>query len=350
MNRDILRLLDANLNRAAEGMRVLEETARMLFDDRRLTGELKDLRHTLTHLFGAESGLGRGMVLARDSEHDVLREGETATERRRDDLGAVLRANARRSQEAVRSLEEYVKLVSPELSGRCKALRFRLYDIEAELTARIRIMEGAGARRLGVYVVIDRESADGLSVTDIAGSASDAGAGTVVYRDKRSCDRDFRDNAARMAEVCHERDVTFLANDRLDAALASDADGVQVGKFDLSAARCREIAGRGFVIGLSLRHGGAGEEGAEDGADFILRGTVSGDALDWDALRDAVSRSARPIVVMTGADGEGAGKILECGAAGIGIQPEKYELSRLKAEIAGLRRLTDGFRESGSLE
>lgn len=344
MNRDILRLLDANLNRAAEGMRVLEETARMLFDDSRLTGELKDMRHTLTHMFGAESGIGRGMVLARDSEHDVLRNGETATERRRDDLGAVLRANSRRSQEAVRSLEEYVKLIAPELSGQCKALRFRLYDVEAELTARIRVLEGAGARRLGVYVVLDRESADGMSMTDVTVSAADAGAGTLVYRDKRSCDRDFRDTAERMAEVCNRRNVAFLVNERLDAALASGADGVQVGRFDLPAALCREVAGRGFIVGF-FGHGDVLEPGALNGADFILRRMVEGAEPDWDVLRDEISRSALPIVVMTGFDGGDACKILECGAAGIGIQPTKYELSSVIAGITGLRRLTDGFRE-----
>ena len=87
------------------------------------------------------------------------------------DLGAVLRANARRAQEAVRSLEEYVKLASPDLSGQCKAVRFRLYDVEAELAARVRVLEAAGAHRLGVYVVIDRASAKDMSVADIAASA-----------------------------------------------------------------------------------------------------------------------------------------------------------------------------------
>ncbi len=345
MNRDILRVLDANLNRAAEGIRVLEETARMLLDDRGLTGELKELRHTLTHLFGAESDLGRRMVLARDSEHDVLREGETATERRRAGLDAVLRANARRSQEAVRSLEEYVKLVSPDLSGQCKAVRFRLYDIEAELTARARVLEAAGAYRLGVYVIIDRELANGLSMADIAAAAADAGAGTVVYRDKRSCDRNFRENAARMVDACRDRDVTCLINDRLDAALASGASGVQVGRFDLPAVRCREVAGRGFVIGLSLCHGDEAGGGEPEGADFILRGTA-GDERSRENLRNDVARFPLPIVVM--GDAGSAGEILECGASGVGMQPERYELSVLALEIAALRRVVDGYGESAS--
>jgi thiamine-phosphate pyrophosphorylase len=290
------------------------------------------------------------MVLARDSEHDVLREGETATERRRDDLGAVLRANARRAQEAVRSLEEYVKLVSPDLSGRCKAVRFRLYDAEKELVARIRLLEAAGAHRLGVYVVVDRTAANGMSVTDIASAAADAGAGTVVYRDKHSCDRDFRENAASMAEACRRREATCLVNDRLGAALASGVDGLQVGRFDLPAVRCREVAGRDFIIGLSLCHGPLRGEESVEGADFILWGPFSDGERSGGPLRRDVARLSLPVVVVGGVDRGNVRAILECGAAGVGIRPEKYELSGLAAEIAALRRAVSDFRESGSPE
>lgn len=345
-DREILRLLDANMNRAVEGIRVLEETARMLCNDSRLTGELKDLRHSLAHLLGAEGGLDRRMVLARDSENDVLREGETSSEKSRTDLDAVLRANARRAQEAVRSIEEYIKLVSPELSARCKRMRFRLYDVEKELTARVRVFAAAGAHRLGVYVIIDRTSADGLSVAEVAAAVSDAGAGTVVYRDKLSCDREFRENAERMAAACRGRDVTCLVNDRLDAAIASGSDGVQVGVRDLSPSHCRLVGGRTCVIGFSLPNCGIRERDEYEGADFLVRGAVSSDARGLETLREENAASPLPVVAMGDIGSKNACAVLECGIAGIGITSEKYELSTLAGEVSDLRGQVTLFQKA----
>jgi len=138
VNKDILRLLDANMNRAVEGIRVLEETARMIFDDKELTTSIKDIRHKLVKIISEKTDLALGMIEARDSVHDVLRNGETLSEQTRNDLFSIVKANASRSQEAVRALEEFAKLSFPGLSERFKHIRFRLYDIEKTLILRIK--------------------------------------------------------------------------------------------------------------------------------------------------------------------------------------------------------------------
>ena len=134
----VLRLLDANMNRALEGIRVLEETSRLLFDDCDLTNRIKDTRHALVQIIKDEKDLDSLMLFARDSEHDVLRNGNTISEKTRTDTVSVVRANASRSQEAIRVLEEYIKILYPHLSEKFKKVRFDIYDIEKALALRIR--------------------------------------------------------------------------------------------------------------------------------------------------------------------------------------------------------------------
>ena len=133
----LLRLMDANLNRASEGIRVLEDTARMLFDDEELTLELKDMRHALTMAVKAVPGLDDELLCARDAGSDVLRSGETGSESSRVDIKNIVRANSARAQEALRVLEEFSKLIVPGLSESFKDIRFRLYESEKTVILKV---------------------------------------------------------------------------------------------------------------------------------------------------------------------------------------------------------------------
>lgn len=125
----ILRIVDANLNRIGEGLRFLEEIARLGMDNEAITRKLKDMRHELLINHGLSD---RQMVAARDAESDVGAEIEEKTER---DLNSAVLANARRVQESLRVLEELSKL--PELPGwdaaKFKQARFALYTLEKEI-------------------------------------------------------------------------------------------------------------------------------------------------------------------------------------------------------------------------
>ncbi len=133
----LLRLIDANLNRAVEGIRVLEDTARMVLDDEELTGTLKDLRHDLVKTVKSVPDIDNELITARDVMSDVLREGETVSETTRLDIRAIVKANSSRAQEAVRVLEEYCKLIFPGMSASFKDIRFQLYDTEKTLTLKL---------------------------------------------------------------------------------------------------------------------------------------------------------------------------------------------------------------------
>lgn len=130
--KNIYRIIDANLNRAREGIRVVEEVARLHFNDAKLSSKLKVLRHELTKV--AKEYFDQKKLLSfRDSLKDVGADSMGNLEKKRADLNAIVKANLRRSQEASRVLEEFGKLIHPDSARAFKRIRFKLYSLEQEI-------------------------------------------------------------------------------------------------------------------------------------------------------------------------------------------------------------------------
>src|SRR5262245_26311963 len=126
----LYRILDANLNRAREALRVLEDIARFHHDDAAAAARLKEARHALD----ARARPGTREVLqARDSLRDVGRDGDRPVDRPRP-LRDIVAANVKRAGEALRTIEEVAKGRLPELSREAHRRRFDLYTLEKELS------------------------------------------------------------------------------------------------------------------------------------------------------------------------------------------------------------------------
>ncbi|MDD4856065.1 MAG: thiamine-phosphate pyrophosphorylase [Sulfuricurvum sp.] len=120
---ELLRVVDANLNRLKEGIRVIEDIARYVHNDKNLATSLKQLRHQC-RIEPLEA-----LLASRDSVNDVLRP-TIQSEMNRTDLRSILIANYKRGQESSRVLEELYKIVSPSLSETFKHIRYELYTLE----------------------------------------------------------------------------------------------------------------------------------------------------------------------------------------------------------------------------
>ena len=139
---DIGRILDASANRAREGLRVVEDYARFVLDDPGLTRRLKEVRHRLAEaLRGFDPDL---LIGARDTREDVGTHIMTASEQVRENPRAVLTANFKRIAEALRTLEEYGKLVDVWLSGRFEVLRYDIYTLEKLMLTAVHAYRSAG--------------------------------------------------------------------------------------------------------------------------------------------------------------------------------------------------------------
>ena len=127
MNQSYLRLIDANLNRLREGIRVVEDIFRYVYNDKQTALKLKELRHK------ARTNNYNELLETRDVKNDVLR-ASIKSEQNRSDMNSILIANFKRAQESSRVLEEFCKLISIEDSENFKYIRYELYNLEIVLT------------------------------------------------------------------------------------------------------------------------------------------------------------------------------------------------------------------------
>ncbi|NIM02949.1 thiamine-phosphate pyrophosphorylase [bacterium] len=125
------RILDANLNRVREGLRVIEDVARFLYNDEKLCKKVRALRHNLSKI--TKSVYPR-LVKSREPEKDV---GLSIKEGKRSNIKDIVSANFRRVEEGIRVLEEFSRLISADAGDRFKKIRFKVYGMEKEITTRI---------------------------------------------------------------------------------------------------------------------------------------------------------------------------------------------------------------------
>lgn len=121
--RSIDRVIDANLNRLREALRLLEDIQRYIYDNRELSYAFKELRHKLTPLFDTKR------LESRDIVNDVSKQS-TQSEMQRTNIKALIAANFSRATESARVLEETFKLVDTSASATAKEIRYRLYNLE----------------------------------------------------------------------------------------------------------------------------------------------------------------------------------------------------------------------------
>lgn len=253
----VFRILDANLNRAREALRVLEDIARFHHEDAAAASRLKAARHGLDRRARPWS---RDLLRARDSVHDVGRDGDVRVDEPRP-LRDVLAANLKRAGEALRTIEEVAKGRMPELSREAHLRRFELYALEREMDDPAARLEAAR-----LYVLLD-PAVTSRPLPRVAEEAVRGGADLLQLRQKPSVDLGLA-KAIRAAVP----DALFIVNDRPDIALASGADGVHLGLEDMPIADARRL-GVG-IIGATSHSLAEAREAKAAGADYVSCGPM----------------------------------------------------------------------------
>jgi len=128
MDAKVWRLLDANANRAREGFRIIEDSARFVLDNPAAAKAMRGMRHELDELVRAHY---KKLLTARDVSHDSGR--SNAAKPYKGGVQALLAANFKRCEEALRVLEEYGRVMSPKAVKGAQALRFKVYQWETKL-------------------------------------------------------------------------------------------------------------------------------------------------------------------------------------------------------------------------
>jgi len=320
-----LRIIDANLNRIGEGLRVLEDIARLLLNEAALTQQLKTMRHELIR---GDSAFQQQLLDSRNSGADVGRDTEVAGEEKERDLPLVLVANSRRAQESLRVLEELAKMpaLSRKLdSEKFKQARFNLYALEQALMSKI-IRQEKTKRLSGLYAIIDTQALKGRSHVEVARQVIRGGAKIIQLRDKALNKKELLPIAHQLKELCTEQGVLFIMNDYLDLALETEADGLHVGQEDLPVSVARKLLPIDKIVGCSTTTVELALAAQAEGADYIAVGSMyptsskeTAEVVGLERLRQVRRAVSVPLVAIGGITKDNAAEVVAAGADAVAV-------------------------------
>lgn len=257
----IKRILDANLDRAREGLRIIEEWCRFALNNRQLAEECKEMRQELARWHDPE------LRLSRDTVADPGTDLTHPQEETRHSIEQLLQANLCRIQEALRVLEEYGKLYQAGMGSVFKQMRYRVYVLESSLLSYDRYQQ---LKNTHLYLVTSPHE----NLFNVVEASLKGGLKLLQYRDKNTDDQQRLTNATKLCQLCHSYGALFIVNDRVDLALAVNADGVHLGQQDLPISLAREILGPGRIIGRSTTNPQEMAKAIAEKADYLGVGPV----------------------------------------------------------------------------
>lgn len=350
METSTLRILDASLNRASEGLRVVEDYARFLLDDRGLAHLAKNLRHDLATVAAVLPHAD--LNAARETERDVGRDSVNLTEPYRRDAHDVAIAGLKRAQQALRTIEEFGKLFDRKFASRVERLRYRSYTLEKSLTA----TRSSNQRLVDAQLCVLIECADDhVDFEYLVSTLIEAGVQILQLRDKKRSDRELISHARDLVELTRGKCLAII-NDRPDIAAATHADGVHLGQDDLEVKEARGIVGPHALIGVSTHNIEQARVAVLDGANYLGAGpTFPSRTKDFQSfagleyLRELAAEITLPTFAIGGIDAQNVSQVLETGVTRIAVsgaivaaESPQAAAREILAELANYSTTTNG--------
>lgn len=309
----IPRILDANLDRAREGLRIIEEWCRFSLENSQLAEECKQMRQEIACWHSPE------IRIERDTPNDPGTTLSHPQEETRNGIDDLLQSNLCRVQEALRVLEEYGKLYQAEMGTAFKNIRYQVYTLESSILNHDRYQK----LKKSLLYLITSQSENLLSIVE---SALKGGVTLVQYREKNTDDIIKLETAKNICQLCHNYNSLFIVNDRVDLALAVNADGVHLGQQDIPIALARQILGANRIIGSSTTNSQEMAKAITQGADYIGVGPVYATPTKpgktpagLDYVNYAQKNSPIPWFAIGGIDKENISEVITAGAKQVAI-------------------------------
>ena len=230
----IYQIIDANLDRAREGLRVLEDWARFGLGENDFVKRIKNFRQILgkNHLEVYKQ--------SRNFIEDECKGLTHQEQNKRNSPDQIISSNAGRVQEALRVIEEFSRQHNFELSKIASEIRYEIYTLEIEL---LRLSKYKKSEKIlkenDLYVITDYKE----NLLEIIEAILIAGVKIIQYRFKKGTDKDHIQAAIQIKNLCKKYNSLLIINDRVDLALASEADGIHLGQDDLDLKTARKLLG-----------------------------------------------------------------------------------------------------------
>lgn len=205
-----------------------------------------------------------------------------------------------------------------------------------------------------LYVITDAKLSRGRSHLEVAHLAIEGGASILQFREKEMTTRELVETARRLKELTNQNDVPFIVNDRLDVALAVDADGVHVGQDDMPAALARQLIGPHKILGVSASTAEEALQAERDGADYVSASPVFTTPTKPDAppptglegLKAIVEAVNLPVIAIGGINQENAREVMEAGAQGVAVVSAVVSALDIVAAARRLRETVEIARKT----
>ncbi|MDD4169384.1 MAG: thiamine phosphate synthase [Desulfotomaculaceae bacterium] len=340
---ELFRIIDANLNRAREGIRVVEEISRFYLNDQDIFLKLKELRHQLIE---GEKFLGIRAIIFRNSSSDVGNKPHQI-ENDRGNLRELLEANANRVEESLRVLEEFSKLYG--YTGELfKKARFSMYELEQKIFLKL-----PKPLDYSLYLATDDHYLRQGNIYDIIEQALKTGVTILQYRCKEKTDKEMFVEAQKFRKLTQQYNIPLIINDRLDLALAVDADGIHLGQDDLPFEIAKKLMGE-RVIGISAHTYEEGHAALLAGADYIGVGPVFETQTKKDANPPcgmeniACIKKEFPkakVIAIGGIKLKNAAGVLTAGADGLAVVSSILGSSEPALETVAFRKIIEQTRD-----
>ncbi len=203
-----------------------------------------------------------------------------------------------------------------------------------------------------LYVITDSKLSRGRSHRQVIEAAIRGGATIIQYREKNATTRQMILEALELCEVCRAQSVPFIVNDRIDVALAVDADGVHLGQDDLPASMARKLIGPDKILGVSAENMEQALTAIADGANYLGVGAIFSTATKSDAgepiglrgLESIVRVSTIPIVGIAGINASNAADVIRAGASGVAVVSAVVSADDIQVAARELRAIVERAR------
>ena len=261
----IFQIIDANLDRAREGLRVLEDWARFGIGENTCVTRIKNFRQIL--------GINHLEVYkqSRNYIEDQCKGLTHLEQTKRKNPEQIISSNAGRVQEALRVIEEFSRLQNHELSKVASEIRYEIYNLEIDLLSLSKFKKSEEIlKENDLYVITDQKE----NLLEIIENILIAGVKIIQHRFKTGTDKEHLEEAIQIKNLCKKHNSLFIINDRVDIALASNADGIHLGQDDLDLKIARKLLGYSKIIGISANNEIDISNALEGGCDYLVIGPV----------------------------------------------------------------------------
>lgn len=333
------RVIDANINRVSEGIRVLEDIMRFVHNNKEASKILREKRHQLRKLFLHLDG---SLLDSRDTVGDVgVKISQNSDLDKKSNSKNLILSNFKRVQEGLRSIEEISKIIGEySVSKELEALRYSFYTLEKELVNSIKL-----EIPLGLYGITAENFSNGKTNYQVVEEMIKAGIKIIQYREKTKSLREKLMEAKELAELCKKNGVLFIVNDHVDIALMVDADGVHVGQEDMPVSEIRRILGAHKIIGLSTHSVEDAENAQKQDVDYIGVGpvfpTTTKDraAVGLEYLEYVEKNIKLPYIAIGGIKENNLSEIVEKGAKRIALVSEIVGAENIIEKVSKLNKI-----------